>query len=124
MRLPFLIIWINFAELNILSNHIMHNQKRHFRPLMSLLFLLIAGSAAIILPATIQAQQVLVTAVLSKGQTGFKITQNGNNGFHFINRLAALDVYEEGTTKGLFSVIGVEGYASTQVAGDPAHFQF
>ena len=121
MRLPFLIIWINFVELNISSNLIMPNQERHIRSLMSLLFLLIAGSALILYPTNIQAQQVQSQkAVLLSGQSGFKITQNGNIGFHFNNRIAALDVHEEGTTKGLFSVIGIDGYASTLVAGDPS----
>ena len=99
----------------------MQNKKRPFRLNMSLLFVLIAGSVAMLFPITIEAQQLLPQkAVLYSGQTGFKISQNSNNGFHFINNLAALDVHEEGTTKGLFSVIGVEGYASTQVAGDPS----
>jgi len=67
------------------------------------------------------AQQVMSQkAVLVSGQSGFKITQNSNTGFHFNNRIAALDVYDQGTVKGLFSVIGIEGYASTQVAGDPS----
>ena len=69
----------------------------------------------------IQAQQALSQkVVLVSGQSGFKITQNSNTGFHFNNRIAALDFYDQGTVKGLFSVVGVEGYASTQVAGDPA----
>ena len=99
----------------------MQYQKRYIQPLKQLLFILIAGSVAILFPVNIQAQQVLSQkAVLSSGQTGFKITQNDINGFHFINLLTALDVHEEGTTKGIYSVIGVDGYALTQVAGDPS----
>lgn len=95
--------------------------KHHFRLLLPLLILLIAGGVVVLFPQSIRAQQVQPQkAVLLNGQTGFKITQNGNTGFHFINRLASMDVHEEGTTKGIFSVIGAEGYAFTQVAGDPS----
>ena len=99
----------------------MQKQKQHLKSLISLIFILISGYSVFLIPMKIQAQQLQPQkAVLSSGQTGFKITQNDNNGFHFINNLAALTVHDEGTTKGIFSVIGAEGYASTQVAGDPS----
>ena len=99
----------------------MHNKNHHFQPLKVLLFLLIAGGVVILSPQYVKAQQVQpYKAVLLNGQTGFKITQNSNTGFHFFNRLTSITVHEEGTTKGLFSVIGAEGYASTQIAGDPS----
>jgi hypothetical protein len=99
----------------------MQNHQRQFHLLMSMLIIMIAGGMVSLVPLNIQAQQVQSQkAILQSGQNGFKITQNDNNGFHFINRLAALAIHEEGTSKGIFSVIGAEGYASTQVAGDPS----
>ena len=75
----------------------------------------------ILYSSNIQAQQVASQkAVLISGQSGFKITQNSSTGFHFNNRIAALNVYDLGTVKGLFCVVGVEGYASFQVVGDPS----
>ena len=120
MELTFLIIWVNFAGLNFFSNLFMQILKKHFR-LLPLIFLLIAGGVLILFPLSIRGQQVQPQkTVLLNGQTGFKITRNGSTGFHFINRLASIDVHEEGTTKGIFSVIGAEGYASIHVAGDPS----
>jgi len=89
---------------------------------LKLLFILwIAGSVVIWFPINVKAQQIQTQkATLTDGQTGFKISQNNNNGFHFINQLTSLNVHEEGTVKGIFSVISVEGYANTMTPGDPS----
>ena len=99
----------------------MQNLKLPFQSHIRYLFLFFASGFLILLLNNIYAQQLLPQkAFLLNGQTGFKITQNGSTGFHFINRLASLDIHEEGTTKGIFSVISAEGYASTQEAGNPS----
>ena len=100
----------------------MQNLKRPFRPSLILYLILLFAGGFTLLPLKNAYAQPLQQqkAVLINGQTGFKITQNSSTGFHFINRLASLDVHEEGTQNGLFSLIGAEGYASTQIAGDPS----
>src|SRR5664280_838954 len=100
----------------------MQNLKRPFRPPLILYLILLFAGGFTLLPLKNAYTQPLQQqkAVLLNGQTGFKITQNGSTGFHFINRLASLDVHEEGTQNGFFSLIGAEGYASTQIAGDPS----
>ena len=99
----------------------MQKSKLRFILLFSLRILIITLCSDAFFFQSLKAQiNVAQKMVLTSGQTGFKITRNTATGFRFINSLTTLATYEQGTTKGIFSVVGADGYAVSPKAGNPS----